>query len=151
MTTFFKNPFTNIIFIILMSAVYSFIFIFTSDHTEFLGLLSNNQTLNSSFWNEWSDFIKAGNMKFIGYFIIGLTVIILLFTGIKRTKNYDEYQVSILNRCLIIVGFISILMVPVIMVLLLSDPNYAIETILLFASIQWVSVIVLYLIYVIKN
>jgi len=149
--TLFKNPFTNIIFIILMSTVYSFIFIFTSDHIEFLGLLSHAQTLNSPFWNEWSDFIKAGNMKFIGYFIISLTVIILLFMAIKRTKNYDEYQLSILNRCFIIAGFISILMVPVMMIILLSDPNYAIETILLFASVQWVSVIILYLIYVIRN
>ena len=149
--TLFKNPFTNIIFIISMSAVYSFIFIFTSDHIEFSGLLTHTQTLNSPFWNEWSDFIKAGNMKFIGYFIIGLTVIILLFMAIKRTKNYDEYQLSILNRCFIIAGFISILMLPVIMVMLLSDPNYAVETILLFASVQWVSVIVLYLIYVIRN
>lgn len=149
--TLFKNPFTNIIFIIFMSAVYSFIFIFTSDHIEFLGLLSHTQTLNSPFWNEWSNFIKAGNMKFIGYFIISLTVIILLFMAIKRTKNYDEYQLSILNRCFIIAGFMSILMVPVMMIMLLSDPNYAIETILLFASVQWVSVIVLYLIYVIRN
>lgn len=149
--TLFKNPFINIIFIIFMSSVYSFIFIFTSDHIEFLGLLSHAQTLNSPFWNEWSDFINAGNMKFIGYFIISLTVIILLFMAIKRTKNYDEYQLSILNRCFIIAGFLSILMVPVIMIMLLSDPNYAIETILLFASVQWVSVIVLYLIYVIRN
>ena len=149
--TLFKNPFTNIIFIIFMSVVYSFIFIFTSDHIEFLGLLSHTQTLNSPFWNEWSDFIKAGNMKFIGYFIIGLTVIILLCMTIKRTTNYDEYQLSILNRCIIAAGFISIVMVPVVMVMLLSDPNYAIETIFLFASVQWVSVIVLYLIYVIRN
>ena len=150
--TLFKNPFINIIFIIFMSSVYSFIFIFTSDHIEFLGLHSHGQTLNSPFWNEWSDFIKAGNMKFIGYFIISLTVIILLFMAIKRTKNYyDEFQLSILNRCFILVGFISILMVPVMMIMLLSDPNYAIETILLFASVQWISVLVLYLFYVIRN
>lgn len=55
------------------------------------------------------------------------------------------FMSAVLNRCFIIAGFISILLVPVIMILLLSDPNYVIETILLLASVQWGSVIVLFL------
>lgn len=75
-------------------------------------------------------------MKYVGYAIIGLTLIILIIMTVKRTKEYDEYQRSILSKSLIIAGVLSILMVPVIMILLLSDPSYAIETIFLFGVVH---------------
>lgn len=146
-----KHPIVNAMFISLMSAVYSFLFIFTSNHIEFLRLLSNSDTLQSDFWNGWSDFIKAGNMRYIGYAIIILTLVILLIMFIKPTKKYDEYQRSILSKSLVVAGVLSILIIPIIMIMILSDPNYAIETIFLFAVIQWFVVLVTDIIYVIKN
>jgi len=140
----------NAVFIGLMSVVYSFLFIFTSNNIEFLRLMSKSKTLQSHFWNWWSDFIKAGNMKYIGFTIISLTLTILLLMLFKRTKRYDEYQISILSRSLIVAGIISIILIPVIMVMLLSDPNYTIETIFFFATIQWLSVLIADLIYIIK-
>ncbi|MEH7379961.1 hypothetical protein V7138_05710 [Bacillus sp. JJ1533] len=145
-----KQPIINIIFIGFMSVIYSFIFIFTAGHMEFVSILSPGETLNSAFWNGWSDFLRTGNMRFIGYLIIGLTIAIIVLILIKRTKKYDEYQVSILSKSLLVAGTLSILMIPFMMILLLSDSNYAVETIFLFASLQWVSVLVSYLIYVIK-
>lgn len=145
-----KQPMINIIFIGFMSVIYSFIFIFTAGHMEFVSILSHGETLNSDFWNGWSDFLRTGNMRFIGYLIIGLTIAIIVFILIKRRKKYDEYQVSILSKSLLVAGTLSILMIPFMMILLLSDSNYAVETIFLFASLQWVSVLVSYLIYVIK-
>jgi hypothetical protein len=133
-----------------MSVIYSFIFIFTAGHMEFVMILSHGETLNSAFWNGWSDFLRTGNMRFIGYLIIGLTITIIVLILIKRRKKYDEYQVSILSKSLLVAGTLSILMIPFMMILLLSDSNYAVETIFLFASLQWVSVLVSYLIYVIK-
>lgn len=148
--TLLKHPVINILLISFMSAIYSFIFIFTSNHIEFLGLLSHSKTLQSDFWNGWSDFISDGYMKFIGYLIIILTVLIIFILFFKRTKRYDEYQFSILSKSLIVAGLLSIMMVPIVMIMLLSDPNYAVETIFLFATIQWISLQVAYLIYVIK-
>ncbi|MBP3951785.1 hypothetical protein [Bacillus suaedae] len=145
-----KQPIINIIFIGFMSGIYSLIFIFTAGHMEFVSILSNGETLNSAFWNGWSDFLRTGNMRFIGYLIIGLTIAIIIFILIKRSKKYDEYQVSILSKSLLVAGTLSILMIPFMMILLLSDSNYAVEIIFLFASIQWVSVLVSYLVYVIK-
>lgn len=145
-----KHSIINAIFTSVMSAIYSFLFIFTSDHIEFLRLTSKTKTLQSDFWNGWSEFIKSGNMKYLGYIIIGLTLIILLLMVFKRMKKYDEYHVSILSRSLIVAGVLSIMMVPIIMILLLSDPNYTIETIFLFAAIQWCGVLITDLIYVIK-
>ena len=129
-----KHPIVTAIFICGMSAVYSFLFIFTSNHIEFLGLLSKSETLQSDFWNAWSGLIKTGCMKYFGYLIIILTLVILLLMFFKRTKKYDEYQISIISRSLIIAGVISIMMMPIIVIMLLSDPNYTIETIFLFAN-----------------
>lgn len=145
-----KHPVVNAVFIGLMSALYSFLFIFTSNHIEFQRLLSKSKTLQSEFWNWWSDFIRVGNMRYIGYAIIILTLIIILLILFKRTKKYDEYQLSMLTKSLIIAGVLSILMIPVIMILLLSDPSYAIETIFLFAVVQWFGVLLTDMIYVIK-
>lgn len=146
-----KHSIINMIFIIIMSTVYSFLFIFTSDHIEFLRLTSKSKTLQSDFWNGWSAFIREGNMKYLGYIIIGLTMVILLLMVFKRMKKYDEYQVSILSRSLIIAGVLSIIIIPIIIILILSDPNYAIETIFLFSVIQWFSVLISDLIYVINS
>lgn len=145
-----KLPIVNAMFIVLMSAVYSFLFIFTSNHIEFLGLISNDNTLESKFWNGWSEFIRAGNMKYVGYAIIILAFITIIFMLLKQTKRYDEYQIAILLKNLIVAGILSILMMPIIMILLLSDASYAIETIFLFAVVQWLCVLIIDLIYVIK-
>ncbi|GAE47657.1 hypothetical protein JCM21738_4661 [Mesobacillus boroniphilus JCM 21738] len=90
-------------------------------------------------------------MKFIGYLIIGLTVVIMVFILLKRTKQYDEYQVSILAKSLFLAGVLSIIMIPFLMIMLLSDPNYSTETIFLFATIQWVGVLVSYLFFVVRS
>jgi hypothetical protein len=146
-----KHPAINILFISFMSAIYSFIFMFTADHMEFISILSHSRTLDSGFWNGWSDFLKTGNMKFIGYMIIGLSAVIIVFILLKRTKEYDEYQVSILAKSLFVAGFLSIIMIPFLMIMLLSAPNYSTETIVLFATIQWLGVLVSYLYFVIRS
>lgn len=146
-----KHPAINILFISFMSAIYSFIFIFTSGHMEFISMLSHGRTLDSDFWNGWADFLITGNMKFIGYLIIGLSAVIIVFILVKRTKEYDEYQVSILAKSLFVSGFLSIMMVPFLMIMLLSDPTYSTETVFLFATIQWVGVLVSYLYFVIRS
>ncbi len=127
-----------------MSFLYSFLFIFTSNHLEFTRLLSKNTTLNSSFWNSWSEFIQTGNMKYFGFFIIILTIIILVLSFIKRAEELDEYQVSILSRSVLIAGILSIGLVPIVMIIILSDPNYTIAVMFLFATIQWLGVLITY-------
>lgn len=146
-----RHPVINILFISFMSAIYSFIFIFTAGHMEFISILSHSRKLDSAFWNGWSDFLRTGNMKFIGYLIIGLTLVILFFILVKRMKEYDEYQVSILGKSLFVAGFLSIIMIPFLMLMLLSDPNYSTETIFLFATVQWLGVLVSYLFFVVRS
>lgn len=69
----------------------------------------------------------------------------------KRPKKYDEYQLALLNKSLVIAGVLSVLSVPAIMVLILSDPSYAVETIFLFAVVQWLVILGADLVYVIKK
>ena len=109
-----------------------------------------NGTLQSPFWNSWSSFIEAGNMKYLGYTMIALTVIILFTMLIKKQKRYDEYQLSILKKLLVIVGIVSLIMLPIVLLILLSDPNYLIETLFLFAAIQAFSVLLSNLVYTFK-
>ena len=146
-----KHSFFNLMFLVVMSFLYSFLFISTSNHLEFTRLLSKNTTLSSPFWNSWSDFILAGNMKFVGYFIITLTIVILIIAFIKRAKVFDEYQVSILSRSVLIAGILSIGLVPIVMIIILSDTNYTIATMFLFATIQWLGVLGTYFFYTLKN
>lgn len=146
-----KHSSINLMFLVIMSFLYSFIFIFTSNHIEFTRLLPNNVTLDSSFWNSWSDFIRIGNMKYVGYSIIVFTIIILSLALIKRSEKFDEYQVSILSKSILIAGIFSIGLVPIVMIMILSDPNYTIAVMFLFATIQWLGVLVTYLLYTLKN
>ena len=136
-------------FIGIMSAFYAFFFIFTANHMEFTSMLANG-TLQSRLWNNWSNFLATGAMTYVGYTIIALALLSFIIMFIKKTKRYDEYQSSILTKLLVIGGVISMIMLPLIMFMLLSDPNYTIETIFLFVTIQWLGILIANLYYVLK-
>ena len=89
-----KYSIVNAAFIVVMSAVYSFLFIFTSNHIEFLRLLSHADTLQSAFWNWWSDFIRAGNMRYIGYIMIILTLAIMVLCLSSQRRNMMNTQIA---------------------------------------------------------
>lgn len=144
-----KNPKINALLISVVSTFYAFLFIFTSNHVEFTRMLSHSKTLNSAFWNGWSAFVQNGNMKYIGFVIIALTVAII-FLSVFRQQKYDEYQVNILAKGFITAGIITILMLPVALLFVLSDRNYTIETMFLLLTTQWIGVLVVDVIYTAK-
>lgn len=144
-----RNPRINALLISIVSVFYTILFIFTSNHVEFMRLLSSSKTLNSDFWNGWSVFIQNGNMKYIGYVIIALTLVIIVLTTLRKQK-YDEYQVNILEKGLITAGIITVFMLPMALLLVLSDGNYVIESLFLLLTIQWLGVLATDLIYTAK-
>lgn len=89
-------------------------------------------------------------MRYVGYGIIGLTIAILLLMVLKSARAYDEYQMSILAKSLIVAGILSIIMLPVLLVMLLSDTNYTVETIFLFGVVQWFSILFTELFHVVR-
>ncbi len=144
-----RKPIVNSAVITLISAFYIAIFIIISGHVEFERILDHATTLNSSFWNMWSDFLKQGHLKYVGYSYILLTAAIVISTLIKR-RDYDEYQCRMLEKGLIASGIVIVLLFPVAMLLILSEPNYCVETITFLAVAHWSVCLIVDLVYVIK-
>jgi uncharacterized MnhB-related membrane protein len=142
-----NNSKISTLFISVISAFYAFLFIITSNHIEFIRLFPHSKTLNSVFWNCWSTFVQNGNMKYMSYVIIILTTVIIFLTIFKKQK-YNEYE--IMARGFVTAGIISVFLFPLLLLLVLSDINYAIESMFLIMSIQWISVLIVNLFYITK-
>lgn len=144
-----RNPRINAAIILIITAFYSMVFILTSGHIEFERMLNHSVTLSSVFWNTWSAFLAAGNMKYIGYAYIVLAVAIVALSFVRK-QAYDEYQTSILEKGFIATGIVMVCLFPFALFLTLSDPNYSIETIMLLVVVHWSVVLIADLICAIK-
>lgn len=145
----FRKPHTNAILISVVSLFYALVFILISGHMEFERLIKHADTLNSTFWNVWSEFLKQGNMKYIGYayIVIALAIVIL---SLVRKRDYDEYQTGILEKGIVVMGAIMIVLFPIAFIMVLSDPSYCIETMMFLVVSHWSIVLIADLIYVIR-
>ena len=77
-----KNPMTNAIYIASITAIYAMIFIVSSEFvSKYAYWLSDSR---------WSLFIQNKNMKFIGLGMIGIAIIIDIFSALRR-KKYDTF------------------------------------------------------------
>lgn len=103
----------------------------------------------NSFWNSWTIFLLKGNLKYLGYIyiLLAFAVVTLSFT---RKRDYDEYQTGILEKGLVIAGIVMILIFPLALLLVLSDSNYSIETLVFLVVSHWTTVLIADLSYVIK-
>lgn len=145
-----RKPQTNAAIISLISIFYALVFILTSGHLEFERILNHANTLNSPFWNEWSGFLKQGNMKYIGYIYIVLALAITILSLIRK-QDYDEYQTCILKKGVIAMGTVMVFLFPIALLLTLSDPLYSIETLMFLVVAHWFTVLIADLIYVIMG
>lgn len=146
---FLRNPYIHASLISIISIFYAAVFIITSGHTEFYRILNHGQTLNSAFWNGWSSFLHQGCLKYVGYAYLTIVVCILLFSFLRK-KSYDEYQVHILTKSFITTGVPLLLLFPVALLLVVSDPNYAVETLLFLVVIHWSVFLLVNLIYSVR-
>lgn len=144
-----RSPTVNAAIILIITAFYSPLFIITSGHIEFKRMLNHAETLNSSFWNAWTAFLAQGNLKYIGYAYLVLAPTIVILSLIKK-QNYDEYQINILEKGFIISGIVMVCLFPAALLLVLSDPNYAIEALAFLIVVHWAAVLIADLTYVIK-
>lgn len=144
-----RSPKINAAVILIITAFYSLVFILTSEHVEFEHILSHSSTINSAFWNKWSAFLVQGNMKYIGYVYIILTVVIIVLS-FARKQNFDEYQTGILERGLITAGIAIACLFPLALLLILSDPSYSVETMILLVVVHWSVVLIADLVYILK-
>jgi len=128
---------------------YSLVFVLTSGHLEFERILRHANTLNSPLWNFWSEFLIRGHLKYIGYVFIALALVIVILSLI-RVKGYDEYQTSILQKGLVSAGVILLCLFPLTLLLILSEPNYAIEAIAMLVVVHWSAVLIAELVYTLR-
>ena len=131
-----RHPYVNAAVTCAISLVYAAVFIVTSGHLEFQRMLSHGQTLSSPFWNGFSAFVRQGNLRYIGYLYIAAAIFVVAFSWLRK-KDYDEYQVRILTAGFTVTGAVMLLLFPAALLLVLSDPNYAIETILFLVVAHW--------------
>jgi len=144
-----RKPVINASVIAVISIFYSIVFVVTSGHIELERMLNHKQTLSSGFWNGWSVFLKEGNMKYIGFIYIVLALIIVILSVI-RSKNYDEYQISVLVKSFIVAGAVMVFLFPLAFLLILSDPNYSIEFMMFLVVAHWSVLLIADLFFVIR-
>jgi len=144
-----RKPTVNAALITLISVFYAVVFTVVSGHVEFERILDHATTLNSRFWNIWSTFLKQGQLKYVGYLYVVLIAAIVILT-LRKRRDYDEYQCRMLEKGLIASGVVIVLLFPVALLLILSDPNYCVETITLLVVAHWLVCLVVDLVYVIQ-
>ena len=136
-----RKPQINAAVIAVISALYAVMFSLISGHVEFDRILNHANTLNSAFWNAWTVFLKQGNLKYIGYSYLVVTIVIVIASFAKR-RSYDEYQTSILGKGIIVMGIALVALFPIALLLVLSDPQYAIETVMFLVVVHWAIVLI---------
>ncbi len=136
-----RKPQINAAVIAVISALYAVMFSLVSGHVEFDRILDHANTLNSAFWNAWTVFLKQGNLKYIGYSYLVVTIVIVIASFAKR-RNYDEYQTSILGKGIMVMGIALVALFPIALLLVLSDPQYAIETVMFLVAVHWAIVLI---------
>ena len=144
-----RNPYLNAAVTSVISLAYAAVFILTSGHLEFERILNHGHTLNSAFWNNWSMFLLHGNLGYIGYVYIAAAISVVMLSIIRK-KNYDEYQAGILTTSFVAMGVILLLLFPAALLLVLSDPNYAVETLMFIIVAHWSVFLIANSIYAIK-
>lgn len=75
---------------------------------------------------------------------------IVLVCFLKR-KNFDEYQMNGFLSGFIIFKLITVFLILLGLLVILSDRSYAIEVIYVVATIDWLSVLIIDLVCVIKS
>lgn len=144
-----KSRYINATVVSVISLIYAVTFILTSNHLEFERMLNHRETLTNDFWNGWSTFVRQGNLKYIGYVYI-IIIIFIAALSVRQKSSYDEYQVGILTSSFVSAGILMLLLFPTALLLVLSDPNYAIETIIFLVVAHWSVFLIADLIYAVK-
>ena len=137
-----KHPMSNAVYVALITAVYAAIFIVSSEFT------TNYETLLSNSW--WAYFIASKGIKFVGVGMIGIAIVIDILSALRR-KKYDEYQVIVLEKVLLINGFFAAILFPLSLFALVFAPTYFVEITFGFILLQWVVIVIIVISYLIKN
>ncbi len=139
-----KKPAVNAVCIGMMTAFYTTVFLL-ADFSD--SLYYGPHTQAAPFWSSWSDFLSAGHHKLIALALVAVTLIVILLLA-NRHKNYDEYHVARLIVCFVVSLALTLIAIAGLYLILLADANGVIEKLTLFVTVNWGTVVVADLVFV---
>jgi len=135
MNRFFRHPATNAVGLSVFTSFYSVVFLAFPDRIQ-----SQIGMATRPFWQSWDTFLSFGSHRYIAFILIALTAFIVAFLFIKH-KPYDEYHTAILIKCLAISVIITLAAIAVFFVVVLIDPAGIIGKFTLFIAVNWSTVV----------
>ena len=142
------RPITNAACISVFTIFYAAVFIVTAGNADFISLLySGDNRSAASLWDGWSEFLAAGNQRYIAAAIIAVTALVVILL-LSRRRPYDEYHISILTHCLAVAVVLTMIAIAVFYVLILNDPSRFVEKFTFFITVHWATVVLADLAYV---
>lgn len=143
MNRFLRHPLTNAVGIGLFTIFYSVIFL------AFPGLLkAQTGQSNKPFWIFWDNMLSKNILTYVAITLIVITLIIIAFLLIKH-KPYDEYHTAILIKCLAVSIILALAAIAAIFIAMLLDPVGIISKFVLFVTVNWSTVVLADLLYLI--
>ena len=141
MNRFFRHPATNAVGISMFSLFYSILFLAFSDRIR-----SQTGSAVKAFWRLWDSFLVHGGHRYTAVVLMILTVLVVVILLLKH-KPYDEYHTTILVKCLAVSVILTLAAIAIFFVVVLIDPTQIISKYTLFITINWSTVVLADLIY----
>jgi len=143
MNRFLRHPATNAVGVSAYSLFNSILFLVFSDHIQ-----SQTGLAATSFWKVWDAFLSHGGHRYTALILVALTSVIVTLLIVKH-KPYDEYHTAILVKCLAVSAILILAAIAVFFVVVLIDPTQIISKFTLFITVNWATVVLADLIYLI--
>ena len=141
MNRFFRHPATNAVGLALFSAFYGVIFLGFSPR-----LLVGTGESQNPFWQAWDGFLLARGHQYLAIVLLILTALAIVIL-LRHRSVYDEYHTAILLRCLATAIVLALAAIGGFFALILLDPVGIVSKLMLMVSINWASVVLADLVY----
>ena len=143
MNKFFRHPATNAVGLAVFSTFYGVIFLGFYPH-----LLTGTGETQNSFWLAWDTFLLANGPKYLAVALLILTAVVIAML-LRHHSVYDEYHTAILLRCLAVAVVLALMAIGLFFVLVIIDPVGIVSKLTLMVSINWTTVVLADLVYLI--
>jgi len=143
MNRFFRHPATNAVGLTIFSAFYGVIFLGFSPR-----LLTGTGESQNAFWRAWDAFLLAQGNRWLAVALLALTLLCLVIL-LRHRSVYDEYQTALLVRCLATAVVLALAGIGGLFALVLLDPVGIVSKLALMVSVNWASVVLADLVYLI--
>jgi len=138
---FLRHPATNAIGLAVFSAFYGVIFLGFSPR-----LLTGTDENQHPFWQAWDGFLLAQGHRWLAIILLALTVFAIAIL-LRHRSVYDEYHAAILLRCLATAVVLALAGIGLFFALVLIDPVGIVSKMALMVSVNWASVVLADLVY----